>query len=126
MIKVKPSGNRAGPKWAGRHHPGQHDEAARHFQRAGHLAQPDQADEDSRRGHQVVSLVAAGAGVALVPRLAAGAIPPGVRLLAPAEPVTRQIFTLSRRGGDRKAAVRVVLDALAEAAQTSHPVTDAA
>jgi DNA-binding transcriptional LysR family regulator len=74
----------------------------------------------------LLSLVAAGAGVALVPRLAAGAIPPGVRLLAPAEPVTRQIFTLSRRGGDRKPAVRVVLDALAEAAQTSHPVTDAA
>jgi DNA-binding transcriptional LysR family regulator len=40
-----------------------------------------------------------------------------VRLLAPAEPVTRQIFTVSRRGGDRKPAVRVVLDALAEAAQ---------
>jgi len=26
--------------------------------------------------------------------------------------VTRQIFTVSRRGGDRKPAVRVVLDAL--------------
>jgi len=37
-------------------------------------------------------------------------------LLAPAEPVTRQVFTVSRRGGDRKPAVRVVLDALALAA----------
>jgi len=35
----------------------------------------------------------------------------------PADPVTRQIFTVSRRGGDRKPAVRVVLDALTESAQ---------
>ena len=31
--------------------------------------------------------------------------------------MTRQIFTVSRRGGDRKPAVRVVLDALTEAAR---------
>ena len=65
----------------------------------------------------LLSLVAAGAGLTLVPELAARHLPAGVRLLAPAEPVTRQIFTISRRGGDRKPAVRVVLDALAEAAQ---------
>jgi DNA-binding transcriptional LysR family regulator len=66
----------------------------------------------------LLSLVAAGAGVTLVPALAARWLPPQVRLLSPAEPVTRQIFTVSRRGGDRKPAVRVVLDALAaEAAQ---------
>ena len=53
----------------------------------------------------------------LVPELAARNLPEGVRLLPPAEPVTRQIFTVSRRGGDRKPAVRVVLDALTEAAQ---------
>jgi DNA-binding transcriptional LysR family regulator len=63
----------------------------------------------------LLSLVAAGAGVTLVPRLAARRPPPGVRLLEPAEPVTRQIFTVSRRGGDRKPAVRVVLDALSAA-----------
>jgi DNA-binding transcriptional LysR family regulator len=56
------------------------------------------------------------AGLTLVPELAARHRPDGIRLLAPAEPVTRQIFTVSRRGGDRKPAVRVVLDALAEAA----------
>lgn len=61
----------------------------------------------------LLSLVAAGAGVTLVPELAARRLPPQVRLLPPAEPVTRQIFTVSRRGGDRKPAVRVVLDALA-------------
>jgi DNA-binding transcriptional LysR family regulator len=62
--------------------------------------------------HVLLSLVAAGAGVTLVPRLAAWPLPPGVALVQPAEPVTRQIFTVSRRGGDRKPAVRVVLDAL--------------
>jgi DNA-binding transcriptional LysR family regulator len=65
----------------------------------------------------LLSLVAAGAGLTLVPELAARNLPQGVRLLPPADPVTRQIFTVSRRGGDRKPAVRVVLDALAEAAR---------
>jgi DNA-binding transcriptional LysR family regulator len=65
----------------------------------------------------LLSLVAAGAGLTLVPELATRNLPEGVRLLTPAEPVTRQIFTVSRRGGDRKHAVRVVLDALADAAQ---------
>ncbi len=65
----------------------------------------------------LLSLVAAGAGLTLVPELAARNLPKGVRLLPPADPVTRQIFTVSRRGGDRKPAVRVVLDALTEAAQ---------
>jgi DNA-binding transcriptional LysR family regulator len=67
--------------------------------------------------HVLLSLVAAGAGVTLVPRLAAQRLPDGVRLLEPAEPVTRTIFAVSRRGGDRRPAVRVVLDILAEQAQ---------
>jgi DNA-binding transcriptional LysR family regulator len=64
----------------------------------------------------LLSLVAAGIGVTLVPALAARVLPPGVALLSPADPVTRQVFAVSRRGGDRKPAVRVVLDALADAA----------
>jgi DNA-binding transcriptional LysR family regulator len=64
----------------------------------------------------LLSLVAAGAGITLIPRLAARHVPPDVRLLRPARPITRQVFTVSRRGGDRKPAVRVVLDALATAA----------
>jgi DNA-binding transcriptional LysR family regulator len=88
----------------------------------------------------LLSLVAAGAGVTLVPSLAArgeaalatrseaalatggeaalaaGGEATGARLLWPAEPVTRRIFAVSRRGGDRLPAVRVVLDALATAA----------
>ncbi len=68
----------------------------------------------------LLSLVEASAGITLVPRLAIRQLPPRVRLLTPAEPVTRQIFTVSRRGGDRKPAVRVVLDALeAEATRVS-------
>jgi DNA-binding transcriptional LysR family regulator len=65
----------------------------------------------------LLALVAERAGVTLVPQLATRCLPPGVRLLPPAEPVTRRVFTVSRRGGDRKPAVRVVLDALAAAAQ---------
>jgi hypothetical protein len=45
----------------------------------------------------------------------------------PAEPVTRRIFTVSRRGGERKPAVRVILDALAaEASGFTQPATTAA
>jgi len=69
----------------------------------------------------LLSLVAAGAGVTLVPALAARRLPSQVRLLRPAEPVTRQVFTVSRRGGDRKPAVRVVLDALAAEAASPRP-----
>ena len=65
----------------------------------------------------LLSLVAAGAGVTLVPGLAARWLPPRVRLVPPADPVTRRVFTVSRRGGDRKPAVRVVLDALQVAAK---------
>ena len=64
----------------------------------------------------LLSLVAAGAGVTLVPGLAARWLPPRVRLVPPADPVTRRVFTVSRRGGDRKPAVRVVLDAVSDAA----------
>jgi DNA-binding transcriptional LysR family regulator len=74
----------------------------------------------------LLSLVGAGAGVTLVPGLAARWLPPGVRLVPPAEPVTRRVFTVSRRGGDRKPAVRVVLDALSAAALSAKTLSAAA
>jgi DNA-binding transcriptional LysR family regulator len=74
----------------------------------------------------LLSLIAAGAGVTLVPGLAARQVPPRVRLVPPAEPVTRRIFTVSRRGGDRKPAVRVVLDALSAAALPAEALSAAA
>jgi DNA-binding transcriptional LysR family regulator len=67
----------------------------------------------------LLSLVAARAGVALVPRLAAHHIPNHVRLLAPQRPIARRLFTVSRRGGDRKPAVRLVLDELTAAARSA-------
>ena len=74
----------------------------------------------------LLSLVAAGAGVTLVPGLAARWLPPRVRLVPPADPVTRRVFTVSRRGGDRKPAVRVVLDALSAAAPPAEAPSAAA
>lgn len=64
----------------------------------------------------LLGLVNANVGVALVPQLAAQHLPEDVVLLALRRPITRSIFSVSRRGGDRKPAVRVVLDALSEAA----------
>jgi DNA-binding transcriptional LysR family regulator len=100
------------------HRRGQYDQRRR--------AEPEPVRDGDQRGagqrHRatdfrvLLALVAAGAGVTLVPALAARQLPPGVCLVPPAEPVTRQVFTVSRRGGDRKPAVRVVLDALSAAA----------
>ena len=64
----------------------------------------------------LLSLVDAGIGVALVPMLTARRLPDRVRLIHPRLPITRSIFTISRRGGDRKPAVRLVLDALSVSA----------
>ena len=51
--------------------------------------------------------------------IAAASLPlPQVRLLPATEPITRKVFAVSRRGGDRKPAVRVVLDVLAAQAAT--------
>jgi DNA-binding transcriptional LysR family regulator len=69
----------------------------------------------------LLGLVAAGAGVALIPELAAVHVPELVRLVRPARPIVRQIFAVSRRGGDRRPAVRVVLEALTTAARTAAP-----
>ncbi len=65
----------------------------------------------------VVALVAAGAGVALVPRLAAVAPPPEavVRPLAGAAPA-RHLFAATRRGAEEAPAVRTVVAALVAAA----------
>jgi DNA-binding transcriptional LysR family regulator len=64
----------------------------------------------------LLNLVAAGVGVALVPRLAAGRVPEGARLVPPRQVVTRSVFALSRRGGHRMPAVRLLLDELSQVA----------
>ena len=70
----------------------------------------------------MLALVAAGEAVALVPQLAAHQKPDNVALLDIAPATARHVFTLTRPGGARHPAVRVVLDQLAEAARQRRPV----
>jgi DNA-binding transcriptional LysR family regulator len=60
----------------------------------------------------MLALVAAGAGVALVPQLATRSRPRGVTLRRPCQRIVRTIFAVTARRGDRHPAVRVVLDEL--------------
>jgi DNA-binding transcriptional LysR family regulator len=63
--------------------------------------------------HTTMALVAAGLGVALVPRLGQGAVPPGavVRPLRAPAPA-RHVFAATRAGAERRPTVAAVLDAL--------------
>lgn len=72
-------------------------------------------------------LVAAGLGVALIPRLALASPPDGVVLRAVAgAPPCRHIFAACRAGAEAAPAMRLVLDALSEAASASLPRAAAA
>lgn len=64
----------------------------------------------------ILRLVAAGAGVALVPDLGLIDPPPGVRAVELARPVYRNIEVTYREAAANRPAVRAVLDALADAA----------
>jgi DNA-binding transcriptional LysR family regulator len=67
----------------------------------------------------VYALVAAGAGVALVPGLA-GPPPPGVRPPPPPPPpLTRRIAAATRSGAAEHPGTRALLDALAHASQSA-------
>jgi DNA-binding transcriptional LysR family regulator len=63
-----------------------------------------------------LALVAAGMGVALVPELATHLLPEGVAIRPVSPGSGRDIFALTRPGGDRHPAARVVLDHLSTAA----------
>jgi molybdate transport repressor ModE-like protein len=70
----------------------------------------------------LMAFVAAGLGVALVPRLAQGHIPDGATLvelrgMAPA----RRVFAATRRGSEARQTIAAVLDALATAAAAAAP-----
>lgn len=66
----------------------------------------------------IMTMVAAGLGVAVVPRLAQDAPPPGVTILPlVGEPAARHLFVACRRGAEEHPAVGAVVDALREAAQ---------
>lgn len=64
----------------------------------------------------LTALVAAGAGVALVPRMALPADTRGVALHPPTRPVTRTVYALTRAGEGLLPQVRWVLEALGTAA----------
>jgi len=74
----------------------------------------------------VFGLVDAGAGVALVPALAARHLPPGVVLRPLVRPITRIVTAVVRHRADGHPAVRVVLDHLTAASgQVGQPLLDA-
>jgi len=65
----------------------------------------------------IMTMVAAGLGVAVVPRLAQDTPPPGVAIRPLAgEPAARHLFVACRRGAEEHPAVGAVIDALREAA----------
>jgi molybdate transport repressor ModE-like protein len=66
--------------------------------------------------HSAMALVAAGLGVALIPRLGQAVVPAGavVRPLAAPAPA-RHVFAATRAGAERRPAIAAVLDALAPA-----------
>jgi len=68
--------------------------------------------------HAAMALVAAGLGVALVPRLGQAAVPDGVVLRPLADPApARHVFAATRTGAGRRPTVAPVLEALAAAAR---------
>jgi DNA-binding transcriptional LysR family regulator len=65
----------------------------------------------------LMTFVAAGLGVTLVPRLAQGTTPGGVAVVAlRGKPPARRVFAATRRGSEARPTVAAVLDALAAAA----------
>lgn len=61
-----------------------------------------------------LGMVANGVGIALIPRLAMTDDLTGVTLRPLATPLTRTVFAVTRRGGDRHPAVRIARDLIAE------------
>jgi DNA-binding transcriptional LysR family regulator len=63
-----------------------------------------------------LALVAAGLGVAVLPRLGRGPAPAGVRLIPVRRPVLRHLYATWRADADRRPAIRAALAALTSAA----------
>jgi DNA-binding transcriptional LysR family regulator len=70
----------------------------------------------------LMTFVAAGLGVALVPRLAQGEVPDGVAVVAlRGTPPARRVFAATRRGSEARPAIAAVLEALGAAALDAAP-----
>ncbi|MFE4055448.1 LysR family transcriptional regulator [Streptomyces sp. NPDC059096] len=86
-----------------------HDWLVRTLRTAG--CEPDLAHQ-AEENHTQVALVAAGLGIAMIPRLGRGPLPGEVRAVA-LEPVpTRRLYALWRTGAARRPAVTAAVDAL--------------
>jgi molybdate transport repressor ModE-like protein len=74
----------------------------------------------------LMTFVAAGLGVALVPRLAQGHAPDGVAVVAlRGTPPARRVFAATRRGSEARPTIAAVLDALTVAAPSVPPTVAA-
>ncbi|MFD6990783.1 LysR substrate-binding domain-containing protein [Streptomyces sp. NPDC059943] len=86
-----------------------HDWLTRTLRAAG--CEPDIAHQ-AEENHTQLALVAAGLGVAMIPRLGRGPLPAGVRAVA-LEPVPmRRLYTLWRTGAARRPAVTAAVETL--------------
>jgi molybdate transport repressor ModE-like protein len=75
----------------------------------------------------LMTFVAAGLGVALVPRLAQGQVPPGVAVVRlRGVPPARRVFAATRRGSEARPIVAALVDALAAATAALEPRVRAA
>jgi DNA-binding transcriptional LysR family regulator len=63
-----------------------------------------------------LALVAAGLGVAVIPRLGRGAVPHGVRMIPLRPPLSRSVLAVWRANDSRRPGVRALVDALEAAA----------
>jgi DNA-binding transcriptional LysR family regulator len=86
-----------------------HDWLTSTFRRAGH--EPVIAHQAAEFPTQL-ALVAAGLGVAVVPRLAADSVPDGVSLVPVRPALFRRVFAVWRAEAGRRPAIRAVVDAL--------------
>ncbi|TDV54098.1 LysR family transcriptional regulator [Actinophytocola oryzae] len=91
-----------------------HDWLTTTFRRAGH--EPLVAHQAAEFPTQL-ALVAAGLGVAVVPRLAADSVPRGVVLVPVTPALHRRVFAVWREETGRRPAIRAVVGALREAAE---------
>jgi DNA-binding transcriptional LysR family regulator len=94
-----------------------HDWLTNTFRRDGH--EPLIAHQAAEFPTQL-ALVAAGLGVAVIPRLAADSVPPGVRLVPVRPALSRRVFALWREETSRRPAIRAVIDALKTAFTEHH------
>jgi DNA-binding transcriptional LysR family regulator len=76
-----------------------------------HGTEPDIAHTAAEH-HTQLALVAAGLGVAVIPRLGRDPVPDGVRFAGVRPALTRQVYAVWRADADRRPSIRAVVEAL--------------